>query len=113
MVSTVVGKLKKDISTPEIIRALFPGGTITGCPKVETMEIIAELEKSSRGPYTGSLGCISANGNLEFNILIRTLVLRDNVLSWQAGGGIVADSDPGAEYEETLQKAKALFEVLF
>lgn len=112
LVSTVSGKLRKDVMLSEIIQALFPGGTITGCPKIETMKIIAELEQSARGPYTGSLGYVSANGNTEFNILIRTLVLQNGVLSWQAGGGIVADSRPEAEYEETLHKAAALLEAV-
>ena len=112
LVSTLTGKLQLDIDMPEILRAVFPGGTITGCPKVETMKIISRLEKSARGAYTGSLGFVSSNGNSEFNILIRTLTLCDGELSFQAGGGIVADSDSLAEFNETLYKAAALFETI-
>lgn len=109
LVSRIGGELAAGTSVPQILRAVFPGGTITGCPKVETLKIITAFEKSARGPYTGSLGFVSANGRSEFNILIRTLVLHAGRLSWSAGGGIVADSDPAAEYEESLHKAAALF----
>lgn len=112
IVSHVIGKLRKEADLSGILRAVFPGGTITGCPKVETMKIISEIEKSPRGPYTGGLGYVSINGNMQFNILIRTLLLHQGVLSWQAGGGIVADSDPASEYDETLHKAAALFEAI-
>ncbi|MDD3067135.1 MAG: anthranilate synthase component I family protein [Candidatus Gracilibacteria bacterium] len=111
-VSTVVGKLRSGVGFAEIIRAVFPGGTITGCPKIETMKIITQCEKSSRGIYTGSLGYISANGNMDFNILIRSFFLQNGKLTFQTGGGIVADSNPSREYEETLHKAAALFEAV-
>ena len=112
LVSHVAGNLRKKAGLPDILRAVFPGGTITGCPKIETMKIISEIENSPRGPYTGGLGYVSINGNMQFNILIRTLLLHQETLSWQAGGGIVADSDPAAEYDETLHKAAALFEAV-
>lgn len=122
LVSQISGQLKYPPLSPlkqrggsalrEILRALHPGGTITGCPKVETMKIINALEPSARGAYTGSLGYISASGRMDFNILIRTLNLCAGELSWQAGGGIVADSDPAAEYDETLNKAAALLEAV-
>lgn len=112
LVSTVFGKLRRGVGFLEIIRAVFPGGTITGCPKIETMKIISELEKSSRGIYTGSLGYISANGNLDFNILIRSFCLQAGELTFQTGGGVVADSIPRKEYEETFHKAAALFEAV-
>ncbi len=112
LVSHIIGRLKKDTTLREILVAVYPGGTITGCPKVETMKIINKLEPAARGAYTGSLGYISANGRLDFNILIRTFTLKKGELSWQTGGGIVADSDPAAEYEETLHKAQALFEAV-
>lgn len=112
LVSTVIGKLRKGVGFAEIIRAVFPGGTITGCPKIETMKIIAQLEKVPRGIYTGSLGYISANGNQDFNILIRSFFLQNGKLTFQTGGGIVADSIPQKEYEETFHKAAALFEAV-
>ena len=108
IVSNVVGTLRPDRDGFDLIRAAFPGGTITGCPKVRAMEIIEELEPVRRGPYTGSMGYISFNGNLDLNIIIRTLVVRDGLAYVQAGAGIVADSDPEREYYETLYKAEAL-----
>lgn len=112
IVSNVKGKLRKDKDAFDCIRACFPGGTITGVPKVRCMEIIDELEKYRRGPYTGSAGYISFNGDMDLNILIRTFVLKDNNLYFQVGGGIVADSVPEKEYEETLHKAEALLEAI-
>ena len=94
------------------IPAVFPGGTITGVPKVRCMEIVDELEPVRRGPYTGSLGYLSWSGDMDLNILIRTLVLANDCGFLQVGAGIVADSDPQREYEETLLKAEAIFQTL-
>ena len=112
IVSNIIGKLKPDTSVREIFRAVFPGGTITGCPKVRCMEIINELENSARGPYTGSFGYIGNGGQLDFNIIIRTFVLKNSLASFHVGAGIVADSIPEKEYFETLDKAGALLETL-
>ncbi len=112
LVSEVVGTLKPACSTPDLMRSVFPGGTITGAPKIRCMEIIEELEPVRRGPYTGSLGYVSWTGDLDFNILIRTMVLTQQRAYLQVGAGIVADSDPRREYQETLYKAQALFEAL-
>ena len=86
----------------------FPGGTITGCPKVRCMEIIAELEATGRGPYTGSMGYINRDGSMDLNILIRILFRQDNDIILRTGAGIVADSEPDKELEETRAKAKGL-----
>jgi len=112
LVSRISGELRQGVSFAEILRAMHPGGTITGCPKVETMKIISQLEDATRGVYTGALGYVSAHGDTQFSILIRTLTLQPSELSFQAGGGVVADSDPAAEYAETLDKAAALFEAV-
>lgn len=112
LVSTVVGELDPDADAFDLIRAAFPGGSITGAPKVRAMEIIAELEPTQRGVYCGSIGYISASGAMDTSIVIRTyLVIRGEVY-FQAGGGIVADSDPELEYRETLDKARGLIETL-
>ena len=108
IVSNITGRLRDDVSPAEVIRAIFPGGTITGCPKVRCMEILAELEQQPRGAYTGSIGYINRDGDMDLNILIRTLVRRGNQVSFRAGGGIVADSDPAHELAETRAKAKGL-----
>jgi len=105
IVSNVRGRLRADATAVDALRALFPGGTITGCPKVRCMQIIAELEGEGRGAYTGSLGWIGTDGDADFNILIRTLTLRGNEIELRAGGGIVADSVPEREIEETRAKA--------
>jgi len=112
IVSHISGALKPDATSFDLIRALFPGGTITGVPKIRCMEIIEELEPVRRGPYTGSFGYISWNGDLDLNIVIRTLVWCAGKGYLQVGAGIVADSDPAKEYEETLQKAQAFFSAL-
>lgn len=112
IVSNVKGKLAKGKDCFDVIRATFPGGTITGVPKVRCMEIIDELEPVARGPYTGSIGYISFTGDMDLNIIIRTFVIKDNVAYVQAGAGIVADSDPEREYYETLKKAEALIKTL-
>jgi anthranilate/para-aminobenzoate synthase component I len=112
IVSNVRGILRADASPFDLIRATFPGGTITGVPKIRCMEIIEELEPVRRGPYTGSFGYIGWNGDLDLNIVIRTLVLAGAKGYLQVGAGIVADSDPAKEYEETLHKAEAFFSSL-
>ena len=112
IVSNVGGELRPECDGFDLIRAVFPGGTITGVPKIRCMQVIEELEPVRRGPYTGSLGYLSWSGDLDLNILIRTLVLSAGRGYVQVGAGIVADSDPGAEYDETLFKAGALIEAL-
>ena len=108
IVSNVRGRLRPAVTPGEVIRALFPGGTITGCPKVRCMEIIAELEGVGRGAYTGSMGYLNRDGSMDLNILIRTMVVGDGRLSFRAGAGIVADSVPQRELEETRAKARGL-----
>jgi anthranilate synthase component 1 len=117
IVSNVRGEKRADVTPGQVIRALFPGGTITGCPKVRCMEIIAELEGRPRGAYTGSFGYLNRDGSLDLNILIRTATVRalpelGRELSILAGAGIVADSDPGRELEETRAKARGLVRAL-
>ena len=109
MVSHVTGTLTDHATGFDLLKAMFPGGTITGVPKIRCMEIIEELEPVRRGPYTGSMGYLSWSGDLDFNILIRTLVMRNSVGYLQVGAGIVADSNPAREYEETIHKAQAFF----
>jgi anthranilate synthase component 1 len=114
IVSNVSGRLREDVTPIGAIRAVFPGGTITGCPKVRCMEIIAELEASGRGAYTGSLGFLGRDGRMDTNILIRTMTLVGRDIQLRAGGGIVADSIPERELDETRAKARgmlAAFEV--
>jgi len=108
IVSNVVGRLREGQGAFDAIAGAFPGGTITGCPKVRCMEIIDELEKTRRGPYTGSVGYIGYDGNMDLNIIIRTFVVKDSVAYVQVGGGVVADSQPRAEFDETMHKARAL-----
>ena len=108
IVSNVRGRLRPSVSPGVLLAALFPGGTITGCPKVRCMEIISELEEVPRGPYTGSMGYLNRDGSCDLNILIRSIALQDGQLSFAAGSGIVADSDPVRELEETRAKAKGL-----
>lgn len=112
IVSNVRGILAPNRSVIDAIRAVFPGGTITGVPKVRCMEIIDELEAVQRGPYTGSMGYIGFSGNMDMNIIIRTFVIKNDRAYVQAGAGIVADSDPEREYYETLKKAEALIKTL-
>lgn len=112
LVSTVVGELRENIDRIDVLRAAFPGGSITGAPKIRAMEIIDELERAPRGPYTGSLACFGFDGTLDSSVLIRTATVADGVVSFHAGGGIVIDSDPEAEYEETLHKVRGWFEAL-
>jgi anthranilate synthase component 1 len=108
IVSNVRGNLREDVTPGEVIRAVFPGGTITGCPKIRCMEIIAELEQEGRGAYTGSLGYLNANGDMDLNILIRSLVRSGDRLRFRTGAGIVNDSDAFWELEETRHKAEGL-----
>lgn len=112
IVSNVRGVLAKGMDCFDVIRATFPGGTITGVPKVRCMEIIDELEPKRRGPYTGSIGYIGYNGTMDLNIIIRTFLIKDGKAYVQAGAGIVADSDPEREYFESLKKAEALINTL-
>lgn len=112
MVSTVYGKLKKGLDITDCIKAVFPGGSITGAPKLRSMEIIDELEPVKRGVYCGSIGYIDNSGDADFNIAIRTGIITNNKLYFYVGGGIVADSQPDLEYEETITKAKAFLSAL-
>jgi para-aminobenzoate synthetase component 1 len=112
LVSDVRGVLGPGRTWKDLLQAGFPGGTITGCPKLRSMEIIHKLEPHRRGPYTGSLGWIGFNGDATLNILIRTIFIDKDRLSFPVGAGIVADSDPAKEYQETLHKAEALLEAL-
>ncbi|MBL9134495.1 MAG: aminodeoxychorismate synthase component I [Verrucomicrobiales bacterium] len=112
LVSTVQGRLRPGLTHLAALEACFPGGSITGAPKIRAMEIIDELEPVARGPYTGCAGYLGFNRESQLSILIRTAVLRDGCAQFQAGAGIVADSDPTAEYEETLAKARAFLEVV-
>lgn len=112
IVSNVSGRLRENVSPGEAIRAVFPGGTITGCPKVRCMEIIQTLESGPRGAYTGSFGYLNRDGSLDLNILIRTMVQKGNRVTFRAGSGIVADSSPDAELAETRAKAKGMLQAL-
>jgi para-aminobenzoate synthetase component 1 len=112
LVSTVTGRLRPGAGAEELLRATFPGGSITGAPKVRAMEIIAELEPTRRGVYCGSIGYVGWDGAMDTSIVIRTYVVRGGRVYFQAGGGIVADSEPESEYRETLDKARGLIEAL-
>ncbi len=112
LTSTVQGRLLEDKGRIDLLKACFPGGSITGAPKVRAMEIIDELEPTRRGVYTGSIGYLGFSGEMDLNIVIRTFLVKAGRACFQAGGGIVFDSEPEAEYEETLDKAKALVQAL-
>jgi para-aminobenzoate synthetase component 1 len=112
LVATVEGRLRPEVGPVELMGAMFPGGSITGAPKIRAMEIIDELEPTRRSLYTGAIGYLSRQGASGFNIAIRTMIVEGERVSFQVGGGIVADSDPGLEYEETLQKGEGLRAVL-
>lgn len=112
LVSTVEGRLKDDCTSVDCIRDVFPGGSITGAPKIRAMEIIDELEKTGRNIYTGSIGYLGFDGNADFNIIIRTILLKDGTAYIGVGGGITWESDPEMEYVETIDKARALFKAL-
>lgn len=108
LVSTVSGRLRPEATAVDLLKACFPGGSVTGAPKIRAMEIIHELEPARRGPYCGALGWIGTDGRMETSIVIRSLVVDGTTVIAQAGGAIVADSDPAAEYDESLSKARAL-----
>ena len=112
LTSTVEGRMREGKDIIDLLKATFPGGSITGAPKVRAMEIIDELEPTRRSVYTGSLGYIGFNGNADLDIVIRTIIVKDGKAYFQVGGAIVYDSDPEAEYTETLDKGKALIEAL-
>jgi len=112
LTSTITGRLHRDKSNIDLLKAAFPGGSITGAPKVRAMEIIDELEPTKRSVYTGSIGYLSFNGDLDINIVIRTFIIKEGRAYFQVGGGILYDSDSEAEYIETLDKAKALIQAL-
>jgi anthranilate synthase component 1 len=111
-VSTVAGKLKAGLDGFDLLRACFPAGTVTGAPKIRAMEIVADLEGEVRGPYAGALGYFGHQGDMDMCITIRTIVMVGDRFYVQAGAGIVADSNPNCEYEETLSKARALVQAV-
>ncbi|MEA3305698.1 MAG: aminodeoxychorismate synthase component I [Candidatus Omnitrophota bacterium] len=113
LTSTVTGILREGTDVVDCLKNCFPGGSITGAPKIRSMEIIEEIEPTKRGIYTGSIGYIDFCGNLDLSIVIRTIILKENRAYFQVGGGIVADSDPEKEYQETLDKGRALAEAIW
>ncbi len=108
LVSLVSGKRREELSMFDVLMSFLPAGTLSGAPKIRAMEIIDELENKRRGIYGGAIGYFGFNGNMDMCIAIRTMVIKDDIINIQAGAGIVADSDPLSEYEETINKAKAL-----
>jgi para-aminobenzoate synthetase component 1 len=112
LVSEVRGRLRPGLGPVDLLRAAFPGGSVTGAPKIRAMEIIAELEPTARGAYCGSLGYLGFNGSMDTNILIRTFTIGRGWAQFPVGGGIVADSDPEREYDETWHKAEGLLRAL-
>jgi anthranilate synthase component 1 len=112
LVSHVVGQLRSNHNSVDAFKAVFPAGTVSGAPKIRAMEIIDELEPTTRGPYAGAVGYFARNGNSDFAITIRTLIAQGTNASIQVGAGIVADSIPEREWEETTQKARALLSAL-
>jgi para-aminobenzoate synthetase component 1 len=112
LVSVVTAELEAGRGAVDLLRLAFPGGSVTGAPKIRAMEIIAELEPTARGPYCGAIGYLSADGSMDTNIVIRTCLIDGGRISFQVGGGIVADSDPQAEWQESLTKARAMIETL-
>jgi anthranilate synthase component 1 len=109
IVSNVIGKIKKDMSAIDVLRATFPAGTVSGAPKIRAMEIIDELEPVKRGVYSGAVGYLAWSGNMDTAIAIRTAVIKDEMLHIQAGAGIVYDSVPRNEWDETMNKGRAVF----
>jgi anthranilate synthase component I len=112
IVSNVTARARAGLTPGAVIRAMFPGGTITGCPKVRCMQLIGDVEQAPRGAYTGSMGYLALDGSLDLNILIRTLVVRERVATLHAGAGIVADSIPEHELDETRAKALGVLRAL-
>jgi len=112
LTSTVVGRLREDKNCIDLLKATFPGGSITGAPKIRSMEIIDELEPTRRGAYTGAIGYLGFNGDIDLNITIRTFIIKEGKAYFQVGGAVVYDSDPESEYQETLHKARALVNAL-
>ena len=112
IVSNVTGELKKGMNAMDVLRSTFPAGTVSGAPKIRAMEIIDELEPVKRGVYSGAVGYISWNGNMDTAIAIRTAVIKDKTLHIQAGAGIVADSIPKNEWDETMNKGRAIFKAV-
>jgi para-aminobenzoate synthetase component 1 len=112
LVSVVEGELEDDKTSVDLLKATFPGGSITGCPKIRSMEIIDELESIQRHVYTGSIGYLSFHDTMDLSIAIRTATIADNRICFSVGGGIVYDSDPEKEFQETLDKGKTLMESL-
>ena len=112
LVSEVRGRLRPGLGPVDLLRAAFPGGSVTGAPKVRAMEIIAELEPVARGPYCGSLGYVGFDGSTDTSILIRTITAGRGWYQFPVGGGVVADSTPEGEYAETLHKAEGLLRAL-
>jgi anthranilate synthase component 1 len=112
LVSHVSGRLRSEMTPYDALRACFPAGTVSGAPKIRAMEIIAELEPEQRGPYAGAVGYFDLSGNLDTAITIRTIVMKDGVAHVQAGGGIVFDSVPEREYQESVNKAQALMRAI-
>jgi para-aminobenzoate synthetase component 1 len=112
LVSEVRGQLRPGLGAIDLLRATFPGGSVTGAPKIRAMEIIAELEPTARGPYCGCLGYVGFDGTMDTNILIRTFTAGRGWVQFPVGGGIVADSEPETEYQETLHKAAGLLRAL-
>jgi anthranilate/para-aminobenzoate synthase component I len=111
-VAGIEGILREDVSFVDLLRAMFPGGSVTGAPKIRAMEIIEELEPIRRGPYCGAIGYLASDGSMQFNVAIRTIIIKNGMAHVSVGGGIVADSDPAEEYEETRVKARAMFGAL-
>jgi anthranilate synthase component 1 len=112
LVSNVQGRLRPGLDWLDLLRATFPAGTLSGAPKVRAMEIIDELENLRRGPYGGCVGYVDYSGNMDTAIAIRTMVVKDGEIFLRNGAGIVADSDPDSEYEECVNKARALIEAI-
>jgi len=112
LVTHVQGRLRQDMNSFDALKACFPAGTVSGAPKIRAMEIIAELEPEKRGPYAGAVGYFSFSGNMDMAIAIRTMVVKEGIAYTQAGCGIVYDSIPEQEYEETMNKARALLKAI-
>jgi para-aminobenzoate synthetase component 1 len=112
LVSIVTGQVRPEVSHVDILRATFPGGSITGCPKIRSMEIIDELEPVVRHVYTGAIGYLGLHRNLDLNVAIRTAIISKGQAHFSVGGGVVYDSDEAEEYEETLHKGRTLFRLI-